>query len=580
MSPSGTPLLRGSFLAFIALAAIAYTASSWWGIAHAGDVTGGMVLDARGFVAQVIPGSAASKAGIVPGDRYVATATSPRDAFLLTENQVAGTVLHVAIAHGGHVSLRTLDLQPSGTAADVFSYLKRPIALALVLIAIILLLLRPQAATRGFFCYALLVMVLQCNQYWSYPAERYYNDAQIILGPFAGVALLYFAVAFSGEARRGRTPLLGIAAAGCLAQSAAGVIAGSSSGVPVAQWWTIALAVLTLFVLVHEWMAGRRSNRQRIAWVIAGIAYAVAFEYAVPGFVSLSAAAVSASRPLAFFYALEVLSPVAVGTAVLYAMLQYRVLDIRFALNRAIVYAATTTVAVAFFAVIEWAASRVFEGTNAASYAGFAAALIIGFAANAFHKRVDALIDLAFFRRERRAAERLRHLTASLQFVDDEATVEQFVVREPARLLDLASAAIFISGAGGDFMLHGHVGWDGHDGAMIPRADPLVPQLRAAAEPLWLRDAEWHGISAPSGSAEPLIAVPIKARADLFGFVLYGGHANGATINGEERALLASLCAAAASAYDHIEAARARSDVQQLTAELQLLTRLQGATTQ
>lgn len=61
MCPSSTPLLRGSILAFIAFAAIAYTASGSRVIAHGDDVTGGMVLRAPGFVAQVVRGTAASR---------------------------------------------------------------------------------------------------------------------------------------------------------------------------------------------------------------------------------------------------------------------------------------------------------------------------------------------------------------------------------------------------------------------------------------------------------------------------------------------------------------------------------------
>ena len=101
-----------------------------------------------------------------------------------------------------------------------------------------------------------------------------------------------------------------------------------------------------------------------------------------------------------------------------------------------------------------------------------------------------------------------------------------------------------------------------------------MPQLRAASSPLWLRDIEWHPAEMPAGAAEALVALPIKARADLFGIVLYGGHTNGATINAEERDLLATLVSSAASAYDHIEASRVRAEMQLLSMQVEVLKQL------
>jgi len=107
---------------------------------------------------------------------------------------------------------------------------------------------------------------------------------------------------------------------------------------------------------------------------------------------------------------------------------------------------------------------------------------------------------------------------------------------------------------------------------LIERTDEIIPQLRAATAPLLLEDAHWHARDLPEGVAAPLVAMPLKARGDLFGVVFYGAHTDGSALNSEERELLSLLAFNAASAYDHIEATRARQEIADLRLRLQTIT--------
>lgn len=593
---SPQPALLGRALAgALALLAIVYIASSTWGLVHRGTVGFDTGNDGTTIVA-VTPNSGAARAGIHVGDRLVLAQTPVETRVMATIGMyIAGSTLRVAIDHKDSVRVVSFVLEPTPYEPIVFwsSFVKRPIAMILCVLAGALVMLRPQQATWAFLAYALLNTIYTCNPYFTFPWQIWGLFA-FGVGPLIGAALLYFAIAFLQEdKRKWHRTVLAIAVTGSLilflGLAADNVLAVTQTvfGAPLmrsapffeaSKIWIVIETLLTLAVLVGAYVTGRRAQRQRIAWVVAGIAYAVIFQLFVPALVPEQSTAVESSPISAVAYALNVLSPLAVCLAVVYAMTQYRVVDFRFALNRALVYTATTTTLVALLALVEWSASRLFEGAHVEVYASIVAALLVGFTINIFHKRVDSIVDVLFFQRESRSAERLKHLAASLPYADDEATIGRFVVEEPSELLDLASAAVFVSGEDGDFRLSRSAGWTDRAMARIARTDPLIPQLRAATSFLSLQDVAWHLHGMPGGIAEPILALPIKARADLFGIILYGGHTNGATLNADERALLSGLVSNAGSAFDHIEAVRARAETQRLAAQVELLTHLRAST--
>jgi hypothetical protein len=73
-----------------------------------------------------------------------------------------------------------------------------------------------------------------------------------------------------------------------------------------------------------------------------------------------------------------------------------------------------------------------------------------------------------------------------------------------------------------------------------------------------LADAGIREDTFPAGNARPDIAIPIVVRHEFLGLALYGRRNDDAPLDPEEREMVGRLVAAAALAYDAIEAAEWR----------------------
>lgn len=568
------------------VAGLAYATLSFYGEFHAGTI-GIISQDANGTITQLDPAGAAARAGIRKGDRIDILRADPATRYYETVAQLPplGTVLSLPVVRDGRS--RTYAVAPEPRYNDPISPWKRPISALLVLTAGLLVLLRPQRATWAFLAYALVTMISLDNQYLSYP----WQIAPSAVEPFARlmppVALVLFAVWFLRvQSKRWHVPLTVVVIAGATLGGIVLVydkfapyfgvlpVATTFGATPAA--WEFALSGVTLAVLIETFASGRRENRQRIAWVIAAFGFAIVFQSIVPIFVDISSSATFVGVNW-FAYAAWSISPLVVAAAVLYSMTRYRVIDLRIAVSRALVYSITTFVIILAFTLIEWAAAKLFEGSNVATYAAVVAVLLIGFASNSVHRHVDAFIDVVFFSRQKAAERRLRHLATALLYTASEETIVKFIVTEPARALDLVSAALFIESAQGEALLRvASVGWKPDATTRIERTDEIVPQMRAADSAVHARTLTWTDERLPQGLDAPLLAIPLKAHGDLFGIALYGGHTDGGLLTDDECALLNLLAQNAAAAYDHIDASRARVEIERLRADFaRLQARLQ-----
>lgn len=564
----------------ITVVGLVYAGVSLFGVLHRSAI--GLETDQSGTVLRVAPNGAAARAGVVVGDRVDLARTDEATRFYLTsrDQEPEGTVVTLPIGHNGvsHVYRLVAGTQ----SGDPISLWKRPISALLIITAGVLVFLRPQRATWAFLGYALVSTVSLDNLYLPYPWVIGATDVQVFTKNVPASLLVLFAIWFlSAEPRRWHTPLTVAVLVYAVASGVQFTLDSSRVSTSVAfgsatELLDILVSLVTIGVLVETFWRGRPENRQRVAWVIAAFTFAIIFEIVVPDFVDLSA---GASFSPAFFigYTGWSISPLVVAAAILYSLTRYRVVDLRIAISRAVVYSVTTFVIVLVFALIEWAASKLFEGSNVTTYAAVVAVLLIGFASNSLHKRVDHVIDAVFFAKLKAAERRLRHLAASLLHTDSEQTVVKFLIDEPARALDLISAALFLESGGGEgYARVASVGWNADQTTVIARTDEIVPQMRAAEGALAASTLTWTDEHLPRGVEAPLIAIPLKARGDLFGIALYGGHTDGALLNDDECAMLDHLAQNAAAAYDHIEATRTRKEIERLQSDFaQLQAQLQ-----
>lgn len=563
----------------LTVAGLLYAAVSLFGIFH--RVSVGLICDDAGVITSITKDSPAARAGLNVGDRVDLTRVDAATRYALTSApaQLLQAAYTLQAEHRGIT--RTYHLAAVPLPVDAISPWKRPISALLVLTAGLLVVLRPQRATWALLGYALVTTMALDNMYLPYPWMLYANFAGDFVEDMPAAALVLFAIWFlRPRPRWWHLPLsLAVIAFGIISGFRLWLSVSQRTAVPfgsASEILDILIALVTIAVLVDTFWSGRPENRQRVAWVIAAFSFAVIFEIVVPDFIDISGRA-TVTPAFVIAYTAWSISPLVVAAVVLYSMTRYRVVDLRIAISRALVYSVTTFVIVAIFALIEWAAAKLFEGSNVTTYAAVVAVLLIGFASNSLHKQVDNVVDTLFFAKLKAAERRLRLLAASLLHTDSEETIAKFLIEEPARALDLISAALFIeAGRGQGFARIASVGWQAEQTSLLERTDEIVPQMRAAEGALSANTLTWTDEHFPQGVEAPLLAIPLKAHGDLFGIALYGGHTDGAFLNEDECVLLDRLAQNAAAAYDHIEATRARREIERLETDLaRLHTRLQ-----
>jgi hypothetical protein len=254
--------------------------------------------------------------------------------------------------------------------------------------------------------------------------------------------------------------------------------------------------------------------------------------------------------------------------AVAYAVVRHHVLELSFVVSRALVYALMTFLIGSTFVLIEQFVGQVLAAARLASLFEIGAAVALTLWFNAFEKKLENLVDTVFFRTRWLAMRRLERDTAAVRNATEWKTVDGYLVDEPVTVLSLSSAAFFRKGDDQSFDRVTALGWPAGATTHIEHDDPLVLNLEAEWEPLRVAEIGWKRSDIPRGDAGPILAVPLVARRELTGFLLYGPHANGADIDSEEERGLFDLGRAAQATYDHLRAYELTKLVESLKAQV------------
>ena len=291
--------------------------------------------------------------------------------------------------------------------------------------------------------------------------------------------------------------------------------------------WTPPVVVSLLFLLgsVNLWHAYRRASgaaRQRIQWV--GIAIGVR----ILNYVLVSIPGMPYAGTVAFADGQIVLTILA-NAGLAYAILRHRVFDVGFAVNRALAFTIVSVLLLVSFGLMEWLAHHFVSPEEAEKNAFLDAAIALGLylASHRLRHVVDHVVERLFFH----------------QWHANEAGLRRFVrhaahITSPQVLLDAYLAALqhFTGTAGcavyrregGDYALAAAAGLAAPQQAGID--DPLAVALRAEQAPAVPADCE---------SALPgVLALPMRLRGELQGFVLLGQKPSGDGYRPDEIAVL------------------------------------------
>ncbi len=525
-----------------------------------------------------MPGSPAEKAGLAIGDQIDISATNPvyRSwiyAGTLPSTPVPGQKITFGVLRAGQMRNVTLISEPEPLTTTTKALLvARELALLLFVgIGASLVLLRPSIATWAFYLFCLayngapsMVSILWLKLPWNYIQFIAY----LLLRSAGLVGLVVFAVLFLHEESTGwrRTAYRLAPFAWCILSGLAvyRALAVGWFGWPprtpasLSLFWLITAIVAAMCAFVGTYVSAQGTDRQRMRWVVVGFAIALAATM-------MQAILARYFNPPYWLYATLLFMPVTVPLTVAYAVVRHRVIDVSFVVSRALIYGVLTTVLVGVFSLIDWFFTDYLRLAKLGTFAEVGAVVAFGLWFNGLHRRIDTLIDATFFRQRHKAEVQLARIAAALPQAPTADTVAQFIVNDPVRALSLASAALFRRGTDDVFVRERSEGWATSDLSRLDASDnALLTLAQSERGPLSLFEHPWRSDRVPTGSARPVLALPIMVRRELTAMVFYGSHRYGEALDPDEVKTIAGLATGAAAAYDHLEAEAMRLENESL----------------
>lgn len=248
--------------------------------------------------------------------------------------------------------------------------------------------------------------------------------------------------------------------------------------------------------------AARGEERSRIAWIIAPL---ILFYVAETGLYFVGAVLPSDLHgdALIVSYGFANFGSVLAPLGMTYALLNRRVLDVGFALNRVAIFSGVSIVVVGAFMLVEWALSSWLQQQSHTTsvVVGAAVALLLGFSIRFVHDRVEHVLDRVFFRKRHEDEEAIRRFAREAAFVTDPALLVTRTVDVLERHADASFARLALSNGNGKY-------------ADVGENDPAIVSLRT-----WHRKLDLHGIET---QFEGEFAYPMVARGQLIGALLLG----------------------------------------------------------
>jgi GAF domain-containing protein len=526
-----------------------------------------------GVVTGVDPGSPAASAGIKIGDRLDESTMTPQqleDLIQIPAVESAGLTRTFGVFRDGVRRTVSIVSEPEHTGFGDQMIIVAGLIGALIFIGIgvVVVLLRPDLATWGFYFFCLGDAPASRTEFFSLIPSPYIQYTQIfdVLIQSAGAAgLLIFSLRFlqasHGGWRRWAQILVPFAYVGLVGFGSAEIIdtyfvARPAEGFAHARIaLSAACALVVVIALIDTYVHRQGVDRQRIRWVVLGFAVAL-----ISTLTNTIITTEATNTPFVVWTVLSLLSGIA-PIAVAYAIVKHRVIDVNFVVSRTLVYGILTTFFVGIFAFIDWFVGHVLDQTRWALVAEIGVAITVGFWMNGLHHRVDQFVDRVLFRRRHAAERRLARLTRGLPHATSSELVDASIVTEPRDALELTSAALFRRDGSGHYRRVTALEWPAGTTADLGSDDPLIVHLQAERGAIRLSELHWSRDGAPSDGARPALALPIMVRHELEAIALLGAHRGGEDFDPDELQWLNSLAVAAGAAYDHLAADALRQEL-------------------
>jgi hypothetical protein len=524
MSPTVSPAIRRQrvLLALCALTAILIAIASLMTIYVAGAAGASFDPTEKAFVlsaTSIEPGSAADVAGVRAGDTLDIRDASPVVRLRLNNVPRGGEPLVLPLQRQGVRHTVTVTPQPLTTGEfwrrdgwdQVLSMIGEFWG---VLVAAVLVWRRPESIEAQLLAIVLilnnLAVAISGGNFWMTPWPAFDLAAytiSLIFGGAAQIVLVLYTLQFGRPISLARrvVSLVTIALIGCfcLAEAASEVgdwFATIDPGVLAQTLPTVlnvvGYSVMPVVCIVLAFLAARGAERPRIAW--AGGSFVLLYL----GYMFFQATANDDSLKHYGDIVVDVSTFVA-PLGLTYALLNRRLLDVGFALNRAVVFTTLSLVIVGAFTLAEWALGSWLQSVSKATNLAVSAALALGLglSIHPIHAWVDRFIDNVFFRKRHQDEKALRRFAHEAAFTTDPAAILERTTRE---LLDHAESTF------ANVLLYDGAGRYGD----VDENDLALVALRASGERVDL-----HGLeTAVHGD----FAYPMVARGRFVGALVIG----------------------------------------------------------
>ncbi|MBV8149879.1 MAG: hypothetical protein JO092_12355 [Candidatus Eremiobacteraeota bacterium] len=544
----------------------------------------GLQIDNYNVVTQVDRGGPAELAGIRRGDSFDTADFDTRILAGFSPNCCysawPGQTFRFVIDRAGRAFTATIrTVAEHASAVDLgFSVVDNIVGIFMVLTGLVLLWLRPSTMTWGFFLYTLALSPLSNIRFGAslQPSEAIaFSVLGLALGPVGSFGFTLFALRFPGRAlsRFGRV-LQSITLAifvplGVLYgwYVVAYPLYGMTGGRAFSVLWNAFLIlgyIIGMAAFADTYVHAPNEDRQKIKWVITGCALGIGGNV-IAAVVSDPTLGLGAPTWIvAGFSLLSVMIPVTVA----YAVVRHRVIDVRFAISRALVLVVLTGAVGVMFSMVDWLFGKEISNTRVGVVVDLIIAVAIGFWLNTLHGRIDHFVDATLYRSRRLAETRVHRASLGLAHAITARAVDEAVVREPVEAFELTSGAVFLQAGSGSYVRRAAIGWHGPCANVLDHSDPLLLHLRGSEGAVRLDGVGTIQAELPAREERPVVAVAIAARNQVVGVALYGPHRSGADLDADELKSISELAQASAHAYEHIEAESLRAQVAELNLAL------------
>ena len=545
MQPDSRRVLTSILVLAIALAALASTYAAL-SVLWTPRASLGFGLRGRTVIG-VAPHSSAGLAGIRKDDQLSdSTPLSARLRMLWYDDYRPGETQTLTIERGSTKRDVVLTAQqhplPFNQTVETLVALQLASYIVFVAVGTWLVLVRPARFTWGFFVCCLGLTAVPSMIGWSVSGLNPVLGlvafcSWFVISDVATIGFLVFALRYPTDElvgwRRQIARYLPFLLVGLIALDAWSARAWYTGDVlPAwATWASDAAAfsacIVGVLSLVMTYRSAAPRDRERLLWGIVG---------SCVGFVGWFMSNALANQGWFIASRIAGFAMLAIPLSVGYAVVKHRVIDVRFALNRALAFSIIATTLVGILALTYWGTAAVLQQSHAQLIVQIAIALLVGVALQRIYGRVERWLRHALFRGHERAEAALDAAAGILAEATSFDKLDALLAVEPAEALQLEYAGVYRCGPDGGFRRVASAGSSASLPDRISADDSSTLRLRAASP------------ATPPGLSHAQ-SFFIEEGSDPFAILVCGPHRSGTDMDPDEVRMVRRFSDAGARAY-------------------------------